>query len=168
MAREANKGFFSWFWREPDERGEAHYAQDYEAELAGDPEPEPVRHETPVDRGPRWRSRPMSRDGVDELPTARRLTTGIHYPRSFADAQTLADLFKAGTLLVCDLQHVDEKDRPRLVNFLYGVTYGCDGKSERVNELTFLFAPRQFEVTAEKPSGADRMSSDVPRYSFPE
>jgi cell division inhibitor SepF len=133
-----------------------------------EPEPEPAVEEPPLSRGGRWRPRATTREGVDVLPSAHRLTTGIHYPRSFEDAQSLADLFKAGSLLVCDLQAVNEKDRPRLVNFLYGVTYGCDGKSERINEFTFLFAPRLFEVVADRQHGGDRLAGDVPRYSLPE
>jgi cell division inhibitor SepF len=131
-------------------------------------EPEPTEDETTTPRPPR-RGRTFGRsDDVVELRAPSRPLTEIHYPRSFDDAQGLADLYKQGALLIVDLEQVDEKDRARLVHFLCGVAYGRDGRSERVNDLTFVFAPRHFELETEG-RGREPMDGDypLPRYRVP-
>ncbi|HAZ62469.1 MAG TPA: hypothetical protein DCZ72_02490 [Armatimonadetes bacterium] len=136
-------------------------------------EPEPLPDDAPQPRsgGLFGRGR-ASREGevVEMRPT--QPMTSILYPRSWKDAQNLADQFKSGTFLILDLSRVEDKDRARLVNFLCGVAYGCDGKSQRINDLTFAFAPRSHALHAGQNndySTSDDTGSgvDVPRFSAP-
>jgi cell division inhibitor SepF len=159
------RNFMNWFW------GDIPEGEEQTQAMYGSPEPEPApapgEPAPPPARSGLFRPRP-GREDVVELPTSGRPTTLIEYPTSFDDAQGLADQFKAGALLILDLEKVDEKDRPRLVHFLCGVTYGCNGKSHRINELTFAFAPRQFDMDSAGTRPGLSSAFDLPRYTLPE
>ncbi len=179
MARSFGK-FFEWFLGDKPEDDYAEEELRYEQRTYGSaagsgpsaPESDAVEEEQQTSRGGFWRSR-MSReaDVVEMRPT--QPTTSVLYPRSFDDAQALADQFKHGTFLILDLEKVEEKDRARLVHFLCGVAYGCDGKSHRINELTFAFAPRSHALDTEQIHNEARSATEsrgqfeLPRFSLP-
>jgi cell division inhibitor SepF len=179
MARSFGK-FFEWFLGDKPEddyaEEEVRYEQrPYSSQASSAPPPvdhDPVDDEQQTSRGGFWRSR-MSReaDVVEMRPS--QPTTSVLYPRSFDDAQGLADQFKRGTFLILDLEKVEEKDRARLVHFLCGVAYGCDGKSHRINELTFAFAPRSHALDTESSTADARHATEtrgqfeLPRFSLP-
>ncbi len=72
-------------------------------------------------------------------------------PRSFSDAQQIADKFKANIPVIMNLQLIDPDLSKRLIDFTSGLTYGLDGGMQRVAEKVFLLTPSNVEVSeAEK------------------
>ncbi len=69
-------------------------------------------------------------------------------PRSFNDAQLVADRFKAGTPVVLDMQNVESDLAKRLIGFASGLTYGLDGGMERLDGRVFLLMPPGVEIPA--------------------
>jgi hypothetical protein len=69
-------------------------------------------------------------------------------PRSFNDAQVVADRFKAGTPVVLDMQNVESDLAKRLIGFASGLTYGLDGGMERLDGRVFLLIPPGVEIPA--------------------
>jgi hypothetical protein len=69
-------------------------------------------------------------------------------PRSFNDAQLVADRFKAGTPVVLDMQGVESDLAKRLIGFASGLTYGLDGGMERLDGRVFLLIPPGVEIPA--------------------
>jgi hypothetical protein len=69
-------------------------------------------------------------------------------PRSFNDAQLVADRFKAGTPVVLDMQTVESDLAKRLIGFASGLTYGLDGGMERLDGRVFLLIPPGVEIPA--------------------
>ncbi|MBI2298394.1 MAG: cell division protein SepF, partial [Armatimonadetes bacterium] len=70
------------------------------------------------------------------------------------------------TCLIVDLHQLDESSRGGMVRFLCGVSYGLDGRSDRINELTYVFAPRQYDlphVDAPRSVGED----PLPAFALP-
>ncbi|MEA2265764.1 MAG: cell division inhibitor SepF [Solirubrobacteraceae bacterium] len=67
-------------------------------------------------------------------------------PRSFNDAQQVADRFKAATPVVLDLEGIDNDLAKRLIGFASGLTYGLDGGMERLDQRVFLLTPRGVEI----------------------
>jgi FtsZ-interacting cell division protein YlmF len=172
MARSFAKGIVNMLWGNLDDDPEAPQfasrTMGGRHEAAPAPEPSASEEEQPQ-RQPFWRPKAAARDDVVELRSPGRPQTEICYPRSYKECEALADHFKAGSLLIVDLAQVEEKERVRLVHFLYGVAYGRDGCWHRINELTFAFAPRHFELAAAEPRG-ERHQDDfaVPHYRLPE
>ena len=107
-----------------------------------DPEPEAER--TAVLRAapaPRLR-------GVDSVPGSVRVHLVL--PRSFNDAQQIADKFKQGIPVILNLQGADGELSKRLIDFASGLTYALDGGMQRVADKVFLLTPRNVEVSAEE------------------
>ncbi len=71
-------------------------------------------------------------------------------PKSFNDAQQVADKFKADVPVIVNLQGADTELAKRLIDFSSGLTYALDGGMQKVAEKVFLLTPRDVEVSAEE------------------
>ena len=71
-------------------------------------------------------------------------------PRSFNDAQQVADEFKRSKPVIINLQTTDRELSKRLIDFSSGLTYALDGGMQRISQGIFLLTPRNVEVSAEE------------------
>ncbi len=71
-------------------------------------------------------------------------------PRSFNDAQQIADRFKDSVPVILNLQSADNELSKRLIDFASGLTYALNGSMQRVADKVFLLTPRNVEVSAEE------------------
>jgi cell division inhibitor SepF len=109
-----------------------------------DPEPSEPVSRTAVLRGER--RRPV----VEALPTPSTARVHLVVPRSFNDAQQIADKFKESIPVILNLQSTDSDLSKRLIDFASGLTYALDGGMQRVADKVFLLTPRNVEVSAEE------------------
>jgi cell division inhibitor SepF len=101
----------------------------------------------------------------DESPSERRTTqlrpvrgangrgdVRVHLviPKSFNDAQDVADKFKDAIPVIINLQGSDAELSKRLIDFASGLTYALDGGMQRIADKVFLLTPRNVEVSAEE------------------
>jgi cell division inhibitor SepF len=96
------------------------------------------------DEAPRRQSRLRS---VDAPAPAK---VHLVVPRSFNDAQQIADRFKASIPVILNLQNADTDLSKRLIDFASGLTYALDGSMQRVADKVFLLTPRNVELSAEE------------------
>jgi cell division inhibitor SepF len=71
-------------------------------------------------------------------------------PKSFNDAQQVADQFKDTIPVILNLQQTDTELSKRLIDFASGLTYALDGGMQRIADKVFLLTPRNVEVSAEE------------------
>jgi cell division inhibitor SepF len=71
-------------------------------------------------------------------------------PRSFNDAQQIADRFKQSIPVILNLQNADNELSKRLIDFASGLTYALNGGMQRVADKVFLLTPRNVELSAEQ------------------
>jgi cell division inhibitor SepF len=71
-------------------------------------------------------------------------------PKSFNDAQDVADKFKDAIPVIINLQSSDAELSKRLIDFASGLTYALDGGMQRIADKVFLLTPRNVEVSAEE------------------
>jgi cell division inhibitor SepF len=71
-------------------------------------------------------------------------------PKSFNDAQQIADQFKEAIPVILNLQSTDTDLSKRLIDFASGLTYALDGGMQRIADKVFLLTPRNVEVSAEE------------------
>ena len=71
-------------------------------------------------------------------------------PKSFNDAQQVADRFKDSVPVILNLQASDTDLSKRLIDFASGLTYALDGGMQRIADKVFLLTPRNVEVSAEE------------------
>jgi cell division inhibitor SepF len=88
----------------------------------------------PVDRG---------RNGGD-------VRVHLVIPKSFNDAQQVADKFKQSIPVVLNLQGSDTDLAKRLIDFASGLTYALDGGMQRIAQKVFMLTPRNVQISAEE------------------
>jgi len=71
-------------------------------------------------------------------------------PKSFNDAQQVADKFKDSIPVVLNLQGTDNDLSKRLIDFASGLTYAMDGGMQRIADKVFMLTPRNVEISAEE------------------
>jgi cell division inhibitor SepF len=101
-------------------------------------------------------------DDVPARPTAQlrsvrpggngRSDVRVHLviPKSFNDAQQIADKFKDSIPVVLNLQGIDSDLSKRLIDFASGLTYALDGGMQRIADKVFMLTPRNVEISAEE------------------
>ena len=112
--------------------------------LPSAPEEEDWPAEEPVAAASR---RPSRLRSVDPGPPAK---VHLVIPRSFNDAQQIADRFKAQIPVIVNLQGAETDLSKRLIDFASGLTYALDGSMQRVADKVFLLTPRNVELSAEE------------------
>ncbi len=111
-----------------------------------DPDPEEAAPRTAVLR-PRG-----NRRSAEAMPMRAVPSVQVHLvvPRSFNDAQQIADKFKDAIPVILNLQGADQELSKRLIDFTSGLTYALDGGMQRVADKVFLLTPRNVDVSAEE------------------
>jgi cell division inhibitor SepF len=125
--------------RLPARRSQRDYDDDWT-----DPEPDMQRTSILRPRGERQRVRTLE-------PVRNPGASRVHLilPRSFNDAQQVADRFKVGVPVILNLQSADSELSKRLIDFASGLTYALDGGMQRIADKVFLLTPRDVELSAE-------------------
>jgi len=145
---------------------EEHYDEDYDEQP---PEVEPEAHyrERPNVRRLSARRRRDDYDDIfpDDEPRGRPTTVlrsvgrgngngdvRVHLvvPKSFNDAQQIADRFKDSIPVILNLQGTETDLAKRLIDFASGLTYALDGGMQRIADKVFMLTPRNVEISAEE------------------
>ena len=150
---------------------ERHMTDEYDDDVPPSREPEAELQDRYTDR-PNVRRLRRRRDEFDDIfadddepagrPTSRLRTVNggggggrdvrVHLviPKSFNDAQQVADKFKDAVPVILNLQGVDTDLSKRLIDFASGLTYALGGGMQKIADKTFLLTPRNVEVSAEE------------------
>ena len=120
-------------------------------DIFGDEEPAPRRgrvrevEDTEEEPAPRRGRRRASRGNGGGVASMHVVT-----PRSFNDAQQVADEFKRSKPVIINLQSTDRELSKRLIDFSSGMTYALGGGMQRIAQGIFLLTPEDVEVSAEE------------------
>jgi cell division inhibitor SepF len=71
-------------------------------------------------------------------------------PKSFNDAQQVADRFRDSIPVILNLQGTETDLAKRLIDFASGLTYALDGGMQRIADKVFMLTPRNVEISAEE------------------
>jgi cell division inhibitor SepF len=118
---------------------------DYDDWTESEADPPTARVAAP--RGSRVRE---MRPQIEAVPAPSSVRVHLVLPRSFNDAQQIADKFKQGIPVILNLQSADTELSKRLIDFASGLTYALNGGMQRVADKVFLLTPRNVEVSAEQ------------------
>jgi cell division inhibitor SepF len=96
--------------------------------------------------------RPVGGTGSRSAPVRNGGSVRMHLviPKSFNDAQQIADRFKDDIPVVLNLQQTETDLSKRLIDFASGLTYALDGGMQRVADRVFMLTPRNVEISAEE------------------
>ena len=115
-------------------------------------EADPPQQRAAAVRSAARQGRPVERERprIEALPSAGAVRVHLVLPRSFNDAQQIADKFKQSIPVILNLQSADAELSKRLIDFTSGLTYALNGGMQRVADKVFLLTPRNVEVSAEQ------------------
>ena len=89
--------------------------------------------------------------GASVTPGAANMKMHIVEPKSFTEAQGIADKFKQGIPVIMNMAVTKPDLAKRLLDFASGLTYGLDGGLQKVSDKVFMLTPHNVDV-----SDADR------------
>jgi len=115
-------------------------------DIFAEDEPPPRRTRLRAVDEPSGRRRAAEPEPRGEAGFAMHVVT----PRSFNDAQQVADEFKRSKPVIINLQATDRELSKRLIDFSSGMTYALGGGMQRIAQGIFLLTPRNVEVSAEE------------------
>ena len=98
---------------------------------------------------------------------ARDVEVSLVVPRSFNDAQQIADKFKGTVPVILNLQSADTDLSKRLIDFASGLTYALDGGMSRIADKVFLLTPRNVEVSGTRCVTWTKLSIAFGAMNFP-
>lgn len=133
-----------------------------EAEGEGEAYDAPPPYRSPYDEEPTSIRRVMREPDLDRARDAGRhgaIAAGpgmqavpqvkmqIVEPRAYAEAQAIADKFKAGMSVIMNLTMTDPDIARQLLAFASGLTYGLNGGLQKVSDKVFMLTPANVTVT---------------------
>ena len=83
---------------------------------------------------------------VRAVPMAKTTKPQVVIPKSFNDAQDVADLFKDAKPVIVNMQNAERDLARRLIDFSSGLCYGLGGQMEKVAKDVYLLTPDDVEV----------------------
>jgi cell division inhibitor SepF len=114
-------------------------------DIFGDEQPRGGRQQTVL------RSVPGGRNsGSRDRNGDRDFQVHVVHPKSFNDAQQVADKFKRDIPVIINLQDADQDLPRRMIDFVSGLTYALDGGMQRIADKVFMLTPRNVELSAEE------------------
>ncbi len=92
--------------------------------------------------------------GVQQVPQVKMQ---IVEPRTYSEAQAIADKFKQGIPVIMNLTMTDQDLAKRLLDFASGLTYGLNGGLQKVSDKVFMLTPANVDVSdAQRAAMRDR------------
>ncbi|MBI5230695.1 MAG: cell division protein SepF [Coriobacteriales bacterium] len=80
-------------------------------------------------------------------PVAPQVKMHIAEPKSYGEAQPIADKLKEGTPVIMNMTMTSPDLAKRLIDFASGLTYGLDGNLQKVSDKVFMLTPHNVEVS---------------------
>lgn len=86
---------------------------------------------------------------VVSLHTQRQMRVMVSEPRSFDDAQEIADHLRNRRPVIVNLERIETELARRVVDFVSGAAYALNGSVQKVGGGIFLFAPNNVDIASE-------------------
>ena len=115
---------------------------------ASSPHLEPTVKAIPMDDDPTTTGSP-STVTVKSIPALKTAKPTVIVPKSFNDAQRVADLFREPSPVIVNMQNAERDLARRLIDFSSGLCYGLGGQMEKVAKDVYLLTPTELEVATE-------------------
>lgn len=85
--------------------------------------------------------------GSSSKDLARRMNVIIVMPKSFDDAQEIANSLKSKKPVVVNFEGTESETAKRIIDFISGTTYALGGEIKKLGRSVFLCAPSNVNVS---------------------
>ena len=94
---------------------------------------------------------PRSRKGaqVISIHSQKQMKVVIMEPKSFDEAQNIADQLKNRRPVIVNLEAAERTLAKRIVDFVCGTAYALNGSMQKVGNGIFLFVPNNVDIAGE-------------------
>ncbi len=95
-------------------------------------------------------SRKQQKQNVVSLQSIQKNSTThmvLHEPRTYAEAQEIADHLKNRRSVIINLQRIDRGQAKRIVDFLSGTVYALGGDIQKLGDQAFLCTPDNVDIS---------------------
>jgi Uncharacterized protein conserved in bacteria len=86
---------------------------------------------------------------VVSIHTQKQMRVVVLEPKSFEDAQSIADQLKSRRPVIVNLENAESILAKRIVDFISGTTYALNGNMQKVGNGIFLFVPNNVDISGE-------------------
>ncbi len=86
------------------------------------------------------------RGQVVNLHTQKSLRVCLSEPRSYDEAQEIADNLRSHRAVIVNLQRMQREQALRVIDFLGGTVYALEGSIQKLGPNIFFLAPRNVEI----------------------
>jgi len=93
-----------------------------------------------------FESRMKNRNNVVSIHSQKNSRVVLYEPRSFDDAQELADHLRSRRAIVVNMQRVRVDVAMRIVDFLSGTVYALNGSISKLGPSIYLCTPDSMEI----------------------
>jgi cell division inhibitor SepF len=114
---------------------------------AGTPGVKRLEREADMERARDARLRSVP-SGTEVAQMSPQVKMHIAEPKSFTEAQGIADKFKLGTPVIINMTMTSPELAKRFIDFASGLTYGLDGGLQKVSDKVFMLTPANVDVSA--------------------
>lgn len=106
----------------------------------------PEQTQAQEERAPRENPDSKKKPTVVNLHAQRQTRVVIIEPRSFGEAQEIAEHLKNRRPVIVNLEHVETEIARRIVDFVSGATLALNGAQQKVGGGIFLFVPNSVDI----------------------
>ncbi|MCI5567391.1 MAG: cell division protein SepF [Veillonellaceae bacterium] len=99
-------------------------------------------------------------DAAREHAVSVKMRVMVINPKSFDDAQQVANCLKDKRPVVVNFEDTNSEDAGRIVDFISGTTYALAGEIQKVGSKVFLCAPSNVNITCSEEKKT--LSSEMP------
>jgi cell division inhibitor SepF len=86
--------------------------------------------------------------GPEVSQMAPQVKMHIVEPKSYNEAQAIADKYKNGTPVIMNMSMTSPDVAKRMIDFASGLTYGLDGGLQKISDRVFMLTPANVDVSA--------------------
>ena len=86
---------------------------------------------------------------VVRIHSQKQMRVVVMEPRSFEEAQNIADQLKSHRPVIVNLENAEKELAKRMVDFISGTTYALNGNMQKIGNGIFLFVPVNVDISGE-------------------
>ncbi|MFC5467178.1 cell division protein SepF [Cohnella suwonensis] len=107
--------------------------------------------------------KPIAKNNVVSIHSQKNARVVLNEPRSYEEAQDIADQLKSRRSVVVNLQRVRRDQAIRIVDFLSGTVYALGGQISKIGPDIFLCTPDSVEVSGTITEMLSDEAADYPK-----
>lgn len=121
--------------------------QDEDEAAAGRERGEAIDEQEEIETSPFELRKQSSKNNVVSIHSQKNVRVVLAEPRTYDEAQEIADNLKSRRSVIVNLQRVRREQAVRIVDFLSGTVYALGGHISKIGPNIFLCTPDSVEIT---------------------